>query len=86
MDLVGLVEELERQRRNSLDLIVDSSTLKAIPDDVEGIRLQIPEYGDFPLTDLAHGQLADKLGIPKKYYEKMRQSSKFELLAGNINA
>jgi hypothetical protein len=86
MDLMELVKELERQKMNSLDLIVDSSTLKAIPDEANGIRLAIPEYGEFSLTDWAHNQLADKLGIPRKYYEKMRNSGKSELLAENINA
>ncbi|MEO0242792.1 MAG: hypothetical protein ABIM42_07155 [candidate division WOR-3 bacterium] len=86
MNLVGLIEKLERQRKNSLDLIVNSSTLKAIADNANVVRLRIPEYGDFPLTDWAHGQLADKLGIPRKYYERMRGEGKAELLAENINA
>jgi hypothetical protein len=38
------------------------------------------------LTDWARGQLANKLGIPRKYYERVRNSSKSELLAENINA
>ncbi len=84
MDLVSLVEELERQR-NSLDLIINSSTLKAVPDSDE-IRLAIPEYGEFPLTDWAHGQLADKLGIPRRCYERTCEAGKCELLAENINA
>jgi len=85
MDLVSLVRELERQRRESLDLIVESSTLKAVPDK-DGVKLSIPGYGEFPLTEWAHGQLADKLGIPRRYYERMREAGKTELLAENINA
>jgi len=85
MDLKSLIEELERQKKNSLDLIVESGSLKAIPDE-GGVRLAIPEYGEFPLTEWAHGQLADKLGIPRRYYEKMREAGKAELLAENINA
>jgi hypothetical protein len=86
MDLLGLVKQLERQKENSLDLIVDGSTLKAIPDENDGIRLAIPEYGEYLLTNWAHGQLADKLGIPRKYYERMKTKGKSELLAENINA
>lgn len=86
MDLVSLIEELERQKKNSLDLIVESSSLKAIADKKSGVKLAVPEYGQFPLTDWAHGQLADKLGIPRRYYEKMREAGKAELLAENINA
>ena len=86
MDLANLIEELERQKKNSLDLIVESSSLKAVADEKCGVRLVIPEYGQFPLTDWAHGQLADKLGIPRRYYEKMRETGKTELLAENVNA
>jgi len=86
MDLKGLVEELERQKKNSIDLIVESNSLKAVPDETHGVKLAIPEYGEFPLTEWAHSQLADKLGIPRRYYEKMREAGKIELLAENINA
>jgi hypothetical protein len=86
MDLMSLVKEPERQKESKLDLIVDSSTLKAVPDEKDGIRLVIPGYGEFPLTNWAHGQLADKLGIPRKYYERMRSSGKSGLLAENVNA
>lgn len=86
MKLVSLVEELEKQRENSIDLIVDNSTLKAIPDGPNEVRLAIPEYGEYPLTDWGHGQLADKLQIPRRYYERMRSSGRTDLLAENINA
>jgi hypothetical protein len=86
MDLIGLVEELERQKGNSFDLIVESEDLWAIPDEEEGVRLGIPDRGQWYLTEWAHLQLAEKLGIPKKYYDRMRETSKIELLADNINA
>jgi hypothetical protein len=86
LDLFGLVKELERQKKSKLDLIVESSTLKAVPDEFYGLKLAIPDYGEYPLTDWAHSQLADKLGIPRKYYQKMMDSEKFQLLAENVNA
>jgi hypothetical protein len=86
MDLIGLVKELERQRENSLDLIVESENLWAIPDEEEGVRLGIPDRGQWYLTEWAHLQLAEKLGIPKRYYDRMREAGKTELLADNINA
>jgi len=76
MNLKSLVEELERRKKNSIDLIVESSSLKAVPDETHGVKLAIPEYGEFPLTEWAHSQLADKLGIPRKYYERMREAGK----------
>ena len=84
VEMLELVEELERQKRNSLDLIVDSRQLRA---NANGrITVEIPEYGDFELTEWAHSQLAEKLGIPKKYYDRMRNAGKLDLLADNINA
>jgi hypothetical protein len=40
--------------------------------------------GQYAITPHAHGQLAEHLGIPKKYYERMRQERP-DLLATNIN-
>jgi len=84
MELVDLVKELERQKENSKDIIVDSRTLKAISNG--GLKIEIEGYGKYPLTEWAHLQLAEKLGIPKKYYDRMRNEGKIELLAENINA
>lgn len=86
MDLISLVKELERQKANSLDLIVDSRTLKAVPDKQKGVRLAIPERDEYPLTEWAHSQLAEKLQIPKRYYDRMKVAGKTWLLAENINA
>jgi hypothetical protein len=86
MDLIGLVGELERQKENSFDIIAESENLWAIPDEEEGVRLGIPDKGQWYLTEWAHLQLAEKLGIPKRYYDRMREAGKTELLADNINA
>lgn len=84
MELVELVKELERQKESSKDIIADSRTLKAISN--EELRIEIEGYGSYPLTEWAHLQLSEKLGIPKKYYDRMRNEGKIELLAENINA
>jgi hypothetical protein len=86
MDLIGLVKELERQKENSLDLIAESQNICALPDKDFGIMLCVLDRGMWPLTEWAHLQLAEKLGIPKKYYDRMREAGKTELLADNINA
>ena len=85
-ELIDLVNELERQKENSMDLIVDSRSLKATPDENQGIRLAIPEYGEFSLTEWTHSQIADKLEIPIRYYDRMKNTGKTELLAENVNA
>ena len=49
MELVDLVKELERQKRNSKDIIADSRILKAVSNGE--VRIEIPEYGSYPLTE-----------------------------------
>lgn len=51
MDLSGLVKELERQKENSLDLIVESSTLKAIPDEQVRVEKFANQILESPLKD-----------------------------------
>ncbi len=86
MDIENLVAELERQKATNIDLVVDSRTLAAVADYSGSIKIQIPDYASYGLTEYAHSQLADKLGIPKKYYDRMLLAGKSELLAQNINA
>lgn len=90
MKLVELANELERQKESRIDVIVDSKTVTAIPSE-EDIRFAfgIPtEHGTEPnmmkLTDWAHSQVSNKLAIPKKYYDRMRQEAP-DLLSININ-
>ena len=84
MELAELVKELERQKENSRDIIADSRTLKAVSNGE--LKIEIERYGSYPLTEWAHLQLSEKLGIPKRYYDRMRKEGKIELLAENINA
>jgi hypothetical protein len=86
MDLRELVEELRKQRENSLDIICKDEDIEAIPDEKFGILLRISNRGAWPLAEWAHKQLAEKLEIPKRYYDRMLKSGKLELLAENINA
>ncbi len=85
MNIENLVAELERQKETKIDLIVDPRTIIA-ESDGESIRLRIPEYVAYNLTSWAHEQLAQKLGIPLKYYNRCLEAGKPELLAANVNA
>jgi hypothetical protein len=85
MDLVGLVEELKRQKMNSLDIIADDNEIYVIAHEELGLMLGVIDHGRWPLTEWAHTQLAEKTGIPKKYYDRMREAEEYELLAENIN-
>tara|TARA_Y100000310_G_scaffold14911_1_gene14981 strand:- start:5957 stop:7081 length:1125 start_codon:yes stop_codon:yes gene_type:complete len=86
-DIVQLAQELKRQATSKLDLIVDTRSLRAeapTDDDSNEVKLVIPETGTYPLTGWAHSQVSSKLGIPKRYYDRMNDSAP-ELLAANIN-
>lgn len=86
-DIIKLAAELERQKNTRLDLVVDSRQIEAVPSG-DDLNLSFPlgdnEMGIFPATNWAHSQIADKTGIPKKYYDKMREGHP-DLLAKNIN-
>lgn len=49
-----------------------------------GIRLAVEGNGDFAVTDHAHRQIAQRVGIPAAYYDRLRKSSP-ALLAENVN-
>jgi len=79
MQLQELMMELERQKETKHDIIVDSNEMRA-----EFVQ-DIDRKG-YELTEFAHRQLAERLGIPTRYYEKIRQEGLGDLLADNINA
>lgn len=97
VNLVDLATELQRVQENKRDYVVKDVDVAAIPvtirEDSEGpddvkIMLRNDEAGEqvYPLTPFAHGQLADKTGIPWSYYQRMRQAGQGLLLADNVNA
>ncbi|MCG2741082.1 MAG: DUF932 domain-containing protein [Syntrophaceae bacterium] len=88
--VVQLVNELNRQQTSKFDVVADTRSMRA---EVEGghIVLEIPnvpgqaESFRQPLTRWAHGQMAEKLEIPERYYRRMQDEGQPELLAQNIN-
>jgi hypothetical protein len=83
-ELVPVFRELKRQRETRKYLIVDSHSLKAVAEP-ERIVIDVPKYGGYPLTQWAHGQLAEKVQIPQKYYSRMLDAKNYRLLADNVN-
>jgi hypothetical protein len=84
--LVSLAQELTRQLATKKDLIVPSPLLSHAT--TGGVtRLSIEANGGlsrFGVTPLARRQLADKLGIPYSYFERMREHQP-QLLDSNVN-
>lgn len=85
--IVELAKELERQRLARKDFIADTRNL-ALKTDVHGNSLLTLDMGksseNLSLSDLAHTQIAARLQIPQKYYQKMRLENP-ALLDWNVN-
>ncbi len=81
--LTELAVELDRQKNSKRDYIADTTALRMTP---EG-ALNVPVNGhseDLPVNELAHDQIAQRVGIPAKYYDRMKKAAP-ELLAVNVN-
>jgi hypothetical protein len=79
-----LAAELTRQSESRKDYIAPQGKLEAVVADDDKVVKIAGVNGDLVLTNYAHGQLADHLGIPKKYYDRMAIEQP-EALAFNIN-
>lgn len=81
--LQELAVELDRQVKSRKDFIASTDALEA---EVEEGRVKLKGFngGGHDLTDYAHGQMAETLSIPKKYYDRMAGAAP-DLLAHNIN-
>ena len=87
--LTELAIELDRQRSAKRDYMLDTRSI--IMDSTENgqqITLQNPKQHMsivLNVNDIAHRQIGTALGIPAKYYDKMRAENP-ELLAANVNS
>jgi len=81
--LQELATEIERQNEVKRDYLVDTQELqmRVNADGVAELAFADRELG---MNDIIHGQLAEKLAIPARYYERMREEQP-QLLASNVN-
>jgi len=89
--LAELAQEVMRQTEMKKDYIADTRALAMVhvPEVVEsGRSAQVMLDGingqPFPINDTAHGQLAQRLAIPKAYYDRMKSEAP-ALLTNNVN-
>ena len=85
--LESLGEELQRQRAARKDFITDTRLLdfKTNEDGEAVISLDLNgDTQDFGVDELAHKQIANRLQIPYRYYQRM-QKEQPELLDKNVN-
>ncbi len=87
--LTELAMELERQREAKKDYLLDTRNLHMEANaDNATINIINDKTGDVILlnvNEVAHNQIGTNLGIPAKYYDKMRHENP-ELLAQNVNS
>lgn len=80
--LVELAREIERQRGARQDFLADTGhvRMEATP---SGLVLDL-DHQWRPVRDLAHQQIAERIGIPSRYYTRMRGEAP-DLLVRNVN-
>lgn len=87
--LMELAMELDRQAKAKADFLVDTRNMQMDSLDVGHqltlINDQQHSNSIFGVNEIAHRQIGTTLGIPAKYYDKMRQENP-ELLAQNVNS
>jgi hypothetical protein len=91
--IAEMAQELMRQAETRKDFLAPQGGIQAkviTPEVPEGqpARAELVLSGlngrDFGITNHAHGQLAEVLGIPKRYYDRMATEQP-DLLARNVN-
>lgn len=67
------------------DYIADTSALTMQVHEDNKTVLEVADQGSFPIQKYAHDQIAERLKIPQKYYDRMQVEAP-DLLATNVNA
>ncbi len=80
--LTELAMELERQSSAKTDYIANTLALEMTPNG--NLAIEGDSHQEFPITAHAHAQIAARLDIPAKYYNRMKAEVP-ELLAANVN-
>lgn len=84
--LEDLGRELERQRQSRKDFVADTRSLDFVTEDGESV-IHVNVGGKpktFGVKEFAHQQIASRLQIPYRYYQKMQEKSP-HLLDNNVN-
>lgn len=85
--LTELAMELDRQNRAKKDYLVDTRSMH-LEEDGKTMTLMNDALGTntfLGINEIAHNQIGQALGIPSKYYDKMRHENP-SLLATNVNS
>lgn len=78
--LAAVAAAVYLQLKDKRDYVASTKSIELIEDN----KLRLNNVGEFNVNDIVHKQIGDRLGIPSKYYERMRQEAP-SLLRDNIN-
>ncbi|MBI3654120.1 MAG: DUF932 domain-containing protein [Acidobacteria bacterium] len=81
--LVELTAEIQRQTESKRDFVASTTALTLHSNGHSEMKIDGVE-SSFAVTDLAHQQIADRLAIPQKYYNRL-QKEQPALLDTNVN-
>jgi len=82
--IVELANEIQRQSEAKKDFIADTREMNFTHDDVDDkFVVDVPKQGSFDITPHAHRQIAGRMNVPFKYYERMMHDAP-DLLVSNI--
>lgn len=89
LTLTELAQRIEAQKTMKRDYIVATTDATMVTDDDGTLALRFPEpslreNAHFPILETAHDQIGARVGIPAKYYDRMRAEAP-DLLATNVN-
>lgn len=90
LSLSDMAKELERRAANKVDFVADTRKLKMeVADNTPLLRVgeataSNPLANLYQANDIAHSQIAARLDIPAKYYNRMMNTTP-DLLAENVN-
>jgi hypothetical protein len=87
--ITELAQELERQAKTKQDYLATTDAMRLqLATDKPRPQLTLLAGAamnpTFEITEHAHGQIADRVGIPQKYYDRMLVNAP-ELLTSNVN-
>lgn len=82
--LIQLAEEVQRQAQTKRDFLADTSQLSLATTPEHGSLIRVAHAGDFAVRPQAHRQLAERLAIPQKFYDRL-QSTHPDILDFTVN-
>lgn len=82
-NIVELAQELQARSEEKQDFIANTQELQLVKRDLDW-ALRVPTAGEFHVTDHAHRQISDKMGIPFRYYRRMMEKAP-ALLEENVD-